>query len=302
MILAALDMMTWIRIGAVVSVGVAFSVFAFIVIHSIEGGGAKYSENLSAEASRQFEDLFLFIPAKRISDIGKAFAAALFLICFIPFFSLEKPLSSLAGLVLGCLFGFGALRAPSKLVEIMRIRRRKKFNLQLVEALSSMSNALRAGFSINQAFETVVQSGEKPIAQEFGVMLQQMRVGMNFYDAMQSLDKRVGSDDLTLVVTAIDIARRTGGNLTEIFDKIGQTIRERMRIERRVMTLTAQGRLQGLIVALMPVILGILMTAIKPEMMLPFLQSSMGIMSIAVSAGLIVLGWLVIRKIIKIDV
>ena len=133
-------------------------------------------------------------------------------------------------------------------------------------------------------------------------MLQQMRVGMNFYDAMQSLDKRVGSDDLTLVVTAIDIARRTGGNLTEIFDKIGQTIRERMRIERRVMTLTAQGRLQGLIVALMPVILGILMTAIKPEMMLPFLQSSMGIMSIAVSAGLIVLGWLVIRKIIKIDV
>ncbi len=165
-----------------------------------------------------------------------------------------------------------------------------------------MSNALRAGFSINQAFETVVQSGEKPIAQEFGVMLQQMRVGMNFYDALQSLDKRVGSDDLTLVVTAIDIARRTGGNLTEIFDKIGMTIRERMRIERRVMTLTAQGRLQGIIVALMPLILGGAMTALKPDMMLPFLKSVQGMAAIGVMFLLVSVGWVVITKIIKIDV
>ncbi|MBO7655399.1 MAG: type II secretion system F family protein, partial [Kiritimatiellae bacterium] len=117
-----------------------------------------------------------------------------------------------------------------------------------------------------------------------------------------SLDKRVGSDDLTLVVTAIDIARRTGGNLTEIFDKIGMTIRERMRIERRVMTLTAQGRLQGIIVALMPLILGGAMTALKPDMMLPFLKSVQGMAAIGVMFLLVSVGWVVITKIIKIDV
>jgi len=184
----------------------------------------------------------------------------------------------------------------------MREKRRQKFNMQLVDALGSMSNALRAGFSINQAFETVVQNGEKPISQEFGVMLQQMRVGMNFYDALQSLDKRVGSDDLTLVVTAIDIARRTGGNLTEIFDKISLTIRERMRIERRVMTLTSQGRLQGIVVAMMPGILGIAMTLIKPDLMMPFFNSVNGMVAIGATVILIACGWFFIRKIIRIDV
>ncbi|OPZ64241.1 MAG: Bacterial type II secretion system protein F domain protein [bacterium ADurb.Bin478] len=165
-----------------------------------------------------------------------------------------------------------------------------------------MSNALRAGFSINQAFESVVQNGEKPISQEFGVMLQQMRVGMNFYDALQSLDKRVGSDDLTLVVTSIDIARRTGGNLTEIFDKISLTIRERMRIERRVQTLTAQGRLQGIIVACMPALLGAAMTFIKPGLMIPFFKSVNGMVAIGLTALLIAIGWFFISRIIRIDV
>ena len=257
---------------------------------------------MSEETSRQFEDLFLFIPAKKIADIGRAAAAAFFLLFFIPFFSLSNPISTTAGTVLGIFFGTLALIAPTKLVMVLKVKRRQRFNLQLVEALSSMSNALRAGFSINQAFETVVQNGEKPISQEFGVMLQQMRVGMNFYDALQSLDKRVGSDDLTLVVTAIDIARRTGGNLTEIFDKIGMTIRERMRIERRVMTLTAQGRLQGIIVALMPLLLGGAMTFLKPDMMIPFLKSVQGMAAIGVMFLLISVGWFVIMKIIKIDV
>ena len=228
---------------------------------------------MSEETSREFEDIFLFIPAKRIAEIGWASAAVVFLLFAIPFFDLGNPLATTAGLLLGSIFGLLALNAPKQVIKVLRERRRNKFNLQLVDALSSMSNALRAGFSINQAFESIVQNGDKPISQEFGVMLQQMRVGMNFYDALQSLDKRVGSDDLTLVVTAIDIARRTGGNLTEIFDKISITIRERMRIENRVRTLTSQGRLQGIIVTLMPVLLGFAMTMIKKNTMIPFFKS-----------------------------
>ena len=299
MILASLVVLKW---SAATLLGIAFGGVAFTITRSIGSGAGSYADSMSEETSRQFEDLFLFIPAKRIREIGWAFAAAVFLMCFIPFCNPDHPTATAAGLILGLFFGGLALTVPTKIVASMREKRRQKFNLQLVDALGSMSNALRAGFSINQAFETVVQNGEKPISQEFGVMLQQMRVGMNFYDALQSLDKRVGSDDLTLVVTAIDIARRTGGNLTEIFDKISLTIRERMRIERRVMTLTSQGRLQGIVVAMMPGILGIAMTLIKPDLMMPFFNSVNGMVAIGATVILIACGWFFIRKIIRIDV
>lgn len=282
--------------------GVSFVGFAWTILRALGSGASEYADNMSEETSREFEDMFLFIPPKRIAEIGWTSAAIVFMLFAIPLFDLNNPVSTIAGLLLGCTFGTLALMAPKHVIKILRDRRRNKFNTQLVDALGGMSNALRAGFSINQAFETVVQNGEKPISQEFGVMLQQMRVGMNFYDALQSLDKRVGSDDLTLVVTAIDIARRTGGNLTEIFDKISITIRERMRIERRVRTLTSQGRLQGIIVTLMPVLLAFAMTMIKKDIMIPFFKSMAGMVSIGGTIMLISMGWFFIRKIIKIDV
>ena len=178
----------------------------------------------------------------------------------------------------------------------------RKFDEQLTDALGTMSNALRAGFSINQAFESVAESDMHPISDEFALLLQQMRVGMSFDDALTSLDKRIGSDDLTLVVTAIDIARKTGGNLTEIFDSISETIRARMRIERKVRTLTAQGRLQGIIVSLMPFFLCGVMTVMKPGMMIPFLTSLNGIVCLAGASVMVLIGWIIIRKIVTIKV
>lgn len=181
-------------------------------------------------------------------------------------------------------------------------RRRDRFNQQLPEALATMSNALRAGFSISQAFDSVVEQGEKPMSEEFAILQQQLKIGMSFEDALESLSERVGSEDLTLVTTAILISRRTGGNVTEIFDKISETIRGRMRIERKVKSLTAQGRLQGIVVSAMPIFLGIAMTILKPKLMIPFLTSFVGILSVLAMCALVTLGWLIIRKIIRIDV
>ena len=178
----------------------------------------------------------------------------------------------------------------------------RKFDEQLTDALGTMSNALRAGFSIAQAFESVAEADLHPISDEFALLLQQMRVGMSFDDALASMEKRVCSNDLSLVVTAIDIARKTGGNLTEIFDSISNTIRGRMRVERKVRTLTAQGRLQGLVVSLMPVILCVIMTMMKPKLMIPFLTSFTGIACLLVASVLVFVGWLVIRKIVTIKV
>ena len=188
----------------------------------------------------------------------------------------------------------GWQNGQSPLAVWLDARRRDKFNQQLPEALATMTNALRAGFSLSQEID--------PMSEEFRILQQQLRIGMSFEDALESMSQRVGSDDLTLVTTAILISRKTGGNVTEIFDKISETIRGRMRIERKVKSLTAQGRLQGVIVSLMPVFLGVIMTVIKPKTMIPFLTSMTGLVSIAVMTVLIVLGWLMIRKIIKIEV
>ncbi len=196
----------------------------------------------------------------------------------------------------------GWQNGESPLARWLDQRRRDKFNVQLPEALATMSNALRAGFSISQAFDSVVEQGEKPMCEEFAILQQQLRIGMSFEDALESMSRRVGSDDLTLVTTAILISRKTGGNVTEIFDKISETIRGRMKIERKVKTLTAQGRLQGMMVSIAPFLLGIAMVAIKPNLMIPFLCSITGVVSVVAVVVLIVIGWLVIRKIIKIDV
>ena len=196
----------------------------------------------------------------------------------------------------------GWQNGQSPLARWLDNKRREKFNLQLPEALATMSNALRAGFSISQAFDSVVEQGEKPMCEEFAILQQQLKIGMSFEEALESMSQRVGSDDLTLVTTAILISRKTGGNVTEIFDKISETIRGRQKIERKVKTLTAQGRMQGIIVSAMPVFLGLVMTIIKPGLMIPYLTSPLGLLSILVMCALIFVGWMMIRKIIKIDV
>lgn len=196
----------------------------------------------------------------------------------------------------------GWQNGQSPLARYLDAKRRAKFNMQLPEALATMSNALRAGFSISQAFDSVVAQGEAPMSEEFAILQQQLKVGMSFDAALESLSQRVGSDDLTLVTTAILISRKTGGNVTEIFDKISETIRGRMRIERKVKSLTAQGRLQGIIVSLMPIFLGVIMTILRPGLMLPFLTSASGLLCVLGMVVLVTFGWLMIRRIIKIDI
>ena len=196
----------------------------------------------------------------------------------------------------------GWQNGESPLARYLDARRRSQFNLQLPEAIAVMSNALRAGFSMSQAFESVVEQGEKPVSEEFAILVQQLKIGMNFEEALESMSRRVGSDDLTLVTTAILISRRTGGNVTEIFDRIAETIRGRMRVERKVRSLTAQGRMQGIVVSLMPLFLCIVMTAIRPGLMIPFLMSGTGMLAVLATVVLILAGWLMIRRIVKIDV
>ncbi|MGA0333555.1 MAG: type II secretion system F family protein [Kiritimatiellia bacterium] len=265
---------------------------------AISGQGDRFSQS----ASRELESLFLFIPANRIASISQSAGILGFLTGFLVFGDPTRPGGLLGGLAGGLLLFFLIRLFPRLIIAILKKRRLEQFNLQLTEALVTMSNSLRAGFSIQQAFETIVQEGRKPIAQEFGVFVQQTRVGVRFEDALANMEERVGSEDLTLMVRAIEISRQTGGNLTEVFDIIANTIRERTRIEGKIKSMTAMGRLQGIVVGLVPIFLLVVMTVIDAEMMMSFFTDFIGVSLLFLVVILLSVGFFVIHKIVSIEV
>ncbi len=275
---------------------------AYVAIRALQSGARNYSGVYAQETASAFEDLFLFIPARRVAELGWGLCGVVFLLVFLVAGGLQSLDKAMQASVAGAVFALPVLRVPRLLLHFLRARRLKKFNVQLVEALGGMSNSLKAGFSITQSFETIARDGENPIAQEFGALLQQTRVGVSFSDALVNLQDRVGSDDLTLVCLAVETARQTGGNLTGIFEQIAATIRERFRIENRIQTLTAQGKLQGIVVGAMPLIIAAALMIVDPEMMIPFLRSLMGLAIILIVGVLLTCGGLMIRKIVRIDV
>ena len=273
----------------------------YFILDSFHSAAADYAAAYSENTSRQMEDMFLFIPPRRILELAAASAAVCFLLGFLLFGGVDGQ-AFLIGVGVGGLMAAVGWTIPKRVLAVLKQRRLERFNLQLVDSLVNMSNALKASFSLQQAIELVVKEGQNPISQEFGMYLHQMRVGLPMEEALASLQKRVGSDDLALMVAAFETARQTGGNLTEVFEKIAHTIRERLRIELRIKTLTAQGRLQGVIVGAMPLLLGVAMFFLDPVMMMAFLHSGVGLAMLAAVIILELLGALLIRKIIKIDV
>ena len=279
-----------------------FGGLAWVIGHSMRDASEQYASVYMTETARELENLFLFIPPQRLMVIARLTAIGSFAVVALMTTDFNSPGGMIRGLFLGSLAAFGMLMLPRAVVRRLRQKRLLAFNTQLVDALVAMSNALRAGFSIQQAFESIVKEGKKPIGQEFSVFLQQMRIGVRFEDALRNLEERVGSEDLTLMVRAIEIARQTGGNLTETFDRIAETIRERTRIEGRIRALTAMGRLQGIVVGLIPIFLLVVLTLMDPKMMMSFYGSTTGVMLLCLMVLLEAIGFYVIKKIVNIRV
>lgn len=279
-----------------------FFLMIYVLLRGLREAMDGVSDTYSQQAARELESLFLFVPAHRIASLSQTASIIAFILGFLAFGSLASPAGMLGGAVIGGVL-FGLVRLiPGVVIRVLRQRRLEMFNKQLTEALVTMSNALRAGFSIQQAFETIVQEGRKPIAQEFGVFVQQTRVGVRFEEALLNLEERVGSDDLTLMIRAVEIARQTGGNLTEVFELIASTIRERTRIEGRIKSMTAMGRLQGIVVGMIPLFLMVAMTLLDPPMMISFVTSVEGIALLILTGVLLTAGFVVIRKIVNIEI
>ena len=213
---------------------------------------------------------------------------------------------SLPALVLFFLLG---LYAPRFYLKRRQRRRLKAFNEQLPDTITLLANSLRAGSSFLQGIELVTREARPPISQEFERVVREMQLGVALHPALNSLVRRVASEDLELMVTAIQIQSTVGGNLATVLDAIAFTIRERVRINGEIQTLTAMARYSGYVITLLPVALGLLIFLISPSYMEvmwerppELLGLPMGIVIFGVGALSMALGYVFIRRIVDIKV
>jgi tight adherence protein B len=202
-------------------------------------------------------------------------------------------------LILGCLVGF---MLPKWYVKKKQKERMTRFNEGLPDMLTTVVGSLRAGFSFPQALKAVVEEAQSPIKEEVENVLREMQYGSSIEDSLNELKERMPSEDLDLMIQAILIQRQVGGNLATVLDKIVETIRERTKIQRQVVTLTAQGRLSGIVIGLLPIALGLFIYLIEPEYIGTLFSNPIGLILISVGTISGMIGFIFIRKLTTIEV
>lgn len=190
---------------------------------------------------------------------------------------------------------------PKVIISTRKKEKVKTFNEQLNEGTMIISNSLKAGYSFLQAIAVVSEQTKDPFAKEFKKLLKEMSLGISEENALKNMLNRIESEDLRLIINAILIQKDIGGNLSEILDNISDTIRERQKIQNELKTLTAQGRLSGIIVMLIPFFLGITIYLFNKEYMILLFTTPLGLGMIITAFVNQILGLIMIRKIIKID-
>jgi tight adherence protein B len=255
----------------------------------------RYSEaqkKRTDKAGSQLDQMFIFAERQRLVRLFTITPLSLGLLGFI---LLRNPI----GLVIGVALG---LIAPPIILKNMASNRKNKFANQLVDALMLLVGALKAGMSLNQAFEVLVEEMPAPISHEFALLVKENKMGVDLNECFIHLKQRVPVEDLDLIATAIGIVRDTGGDLTEVLDNLVSTIREKKRLYDRVRTLTVQGRLQGYIMMVLPIAFSIFIYFVNPQNFMILLEDKMGQRLLTwaiISEGI---GIILIQKLSRIEV
>ncbi len=194
------------------------------------------------------------------------------------------------------------LALPILIIKRLEALRRQRFASQLVDGLMILSSSLKAGLSLLQSFEELAQEMPNPIAQEFGLVIRQMQMGVSLEEAITKLKGRMRLDELDMVVTAMLVARETGGDLTQTFSRVIYTIQERNKLIGRVQALCVQANMQGAIMSLLPILFGVFVYKVNPGFFDVFFKDNFGrgLMIYAVISE--ILGIIFIRKLSKVDI
>jgi len=247
---------------------------------------------LQQEASTTLKDMFIFIDPMRMFYYN---AAALFVAPTLIWFLTQNPL-----------FAGGAAVAivilPRIMIGIMSKRRLRTFEHQLPDALLMVAGSLRAGAGLTVAMESMVAESRPPVSQEFDLMLREQRVGVDFDTALRNMEKRVPIQDFVMVVAGLRISREVGGNIADILESLADTLRRKHTMEGKIDSLTAQGRMQGIVMTCLPLFLILVLSKMEPEAMAPLFHTLLGWAVLAVIGVMEIIGYVFIRKIVNIDV
>lgn len=268
------------------------ALFVFVGVRLFASGWQSYEERYIEGAERTLDAIYLTIPPQHLLYLSLASFAVLSLLWMWVF----------QNMLVGLVFGIMGLPLPRLLLWWLKRRRDRRFDQQLVGALANMGNSLRAGFSLVQAIDLVARESGNPMKQEMSLVVREMQVGVPMEQALQHLLARMPGQDLDLVVTAILISREVGGNLTEVFENISYTLRERHRIEGRIRALSSQGKLQGFVMVCIPPAMAVALSYIAPGMMAPLYTTPMGWVLMGLVVVLMVMGIYTIYRIVAIEV
>jgi tight adherence protein B len=218
------------------------------------------------------------------------------------FFVMGLAFSFLGGLIGGVLGGFFGFRFPGIIIRFLFGRRIAKFDAQLIDALNMMANAIRSGLSFMQVIQILEKEMPSPAKEEFAMVLKENRVGVNLNDALLNMTKRVPSDDLFMIMNSVVTLSQQGGDLSEAFETIAVTIRERQRVLGKIRTMAQAGMTQATILASLPFVMMIMLYFIQPDFILLLFTTPLGLGMIVGMLIFIALGVLWMKKILTIDV
>jgi tight adherence protein B len=270
----------------------------FVAYPLVVGGGRdaaarleRYQLMKASRTAKIFDDMFLEV---KPAWVAMGYWVTPLAGALIAYFATGNMLVAAAA-------GGAATLIPGLWLKYARAQRQRAFSNQLVDMLFMLSSSLRAGLSLMQAFEVLETELGVPASQEIGLMMKAHRVGLSFDEALQGMNRRMGSDELNLIVTAILLARSTGGDVTKVIGQLITTIRDKKRINEKVISLTLQGKLQGILMSILPVFFAMSVRSMNPRYFDIMFTDPLGKTLLITAAMLWIVGMLLMFRFSKVE-
>lgn len=246
----------------------------------------KFNEERAKKAISKFESIVIFGDKKKITFMFVAIPPILGVVAYL---ISNKWIFGLAGFIFG-------LFVPFYYIKQIEFMRKAKFHNQLIDGLMIISNSLKAGLSILQAMEVLMEEMPSPIRDEFSLVVREIKMGISLEEAIGHLNKRMPSEEMNLITSAVLVAKETGGDLIKVFARLISTIRDRYKLKEMITTLTLQGKIQGLVMSFIPIGFFMFVSKNNPDHFKIMLENDLGRLLIAVAIVLQILSFFLIKK------
>jgi tight adherence protein B len=287
------------KTGVLIVIGLGFFILCYVNSIKIFAWVEEQTSGTREYLLKKFEIMFIEVDPQKVTWALMLVSIGSGVVVFCILAILGK---TALGVVAGIAATVAGWKLPRPAVDFFEEKRKKKYAMQMVDALNLLGNGIRAGLTMPQAIGMVVDELPPPVSQEFNLVLQQAKIGVPLDEALENLKNRVYTEDNEMFVTSVSILRETGGNLAEVFDTITLVIRERLRLQLKIDTYIASGKIQAYIIGCMPFMMILMFGSGDPDYFPLLFGTVLGIVALLVICGMVALGMFIILKIIDIKV